>query len=165
MIGYHNDYYMKMYAEGTDFQNFVLKVLEEEFAWMIRAHNTDEEQVTIGENSAGFEVKYDKKFRDTGNLWIECQERSNTKLPYSPAGIFANDNAWLFIMGDYKTLYIFSKKQLKVECEKRRKIINHMDTSIGFLLPIKDADHLILHVININTKKEEYIKEETKNGT
>ena len=149
MIGKHTDYYMQQYAEGTEFQNFVLEVLKTEFNWLIRAHDTDEEQVTIGENSAGFEVKYDKKFRDTGNFWIECQERSNTKIPYSPSGIYANDNAWLFIMGDYKTLYIFSKKQLKIECSKRKQRINNMDTSVGFLLPIKEAEHLILHVIDI----------------
>lgn len=141
---------MEMYAQGTDYQNFVLEVLRLEFGWEIRAHNTDEEQVNIGENSAGFEIKYDKKFRDTGNLWIECQERSNNYIPYSPAGVFAKDNSWLFIMGDYQTIYIFSKKQLRIECEKRRKIINHMDTSVGYLLPIKEADHLVLHKIEIS---------------
>jgi hypothetical protein len=149
MLENQTPYYQKMYAEGTEYQNFVLEVLKKEYGWLITPHNTREEQFTIGENSAGFEVKYDKKFRATGNLWIECQERRTIYVPYSPAGIFRDDNAWLFIMGDYKTLYIFSKKQLRVECEKRRKIINHMDTSVGFLLPIKEADHLILHIIDI----------------
>jgi hypothetical protein len=157
MIGTHTDYYMDMYKQGTDFQNYVLEVLRIEFGWEIRAHHTDEEQVQIGENSAGFEIKLDKKFRQTGNFWIECQERSNKHIPYSPAGIFAKDNAWLFIMGDYETIYIFSKKQLRVECEKRKHIINNMDTSVGFLLPIKEAEHLILHKIDLNIKKTDII--------
>ena len=151
MIGKHTDYYMQQYKEGTDFQNFVLEVLKKEFSWVIRAHDTDEEQVNIGENSAGFEIKFDKKFRDTGNFWIECQERSNVNIPYSPSGIFTDDNAWLFIYGDYKTLYIFSKKQLQNECKNRKQRINNMDTSVGFLLPIKESDNLILKVIEINT--------------
>ncbi len=147
MIGKHTDYYMDMYKQGTDYQNFVLEVLKNEFGWEIRPHNTDEEQVNIGENSAGFEIKLDKKFNKTGNLWIELQERSNKHIPYSPSGVFAKDNAWIMIIGSYETIYIMSKRQLQIESEKRRHVINNMDTSVGFLLPIKEADHLILHKI------------------
>lgn len=144
------EYYNSMLSEGIQYQEFVTDQLYKLYGWKIKNYNTFKEQIEIGENSVGFEIKYDKKFNSTGNLWIECKERTHIYKDYVESGIFRKDNTWLIFQGDYNRIFIFSKFQLQFESKRRQHRENRMKTSIGFLLPIKEAEHLILHTIIIN---------------
>ena len=91
-----------------------------------------------GENKAGIEIKFDRKFRETGNFYIETAEKADPKNKnYVPSGIYRNDNTWLYIIGDYQNIYVFSKEQLKKVKDKFKQV--ETPTSRGFLLPVEGA--------------------------
>jgi len=96
-----------------------------------------EEQNSIGESLQGFEVKFDDMLHKTGNLWIEIAEKTNpNNEEYVSSGVFRKDNTWVYIIGDRKELFVFSKKLLKRFAESGKFEIreNNMKTSRGFLL-------------------------------
>jgi len=96
----------------------------------------------------GAEIKRDGKFRETGNLYIETAEKSNPDNPaYAASGIYRQDNSWLFVIGDEKTIYIFSTKYLRL-LEKRYQR-KQKPTSIGFLMPIEEADRYCIRKIDL----------------
>ena len=96
------------------------------------------------ENYQGIEIKYQPRFKNQENrgLYIEVGEkRHETNKEYVPSGIMRNDKAWLFLMGNYETLYLFSKKVLRSLYEGVYKAeVKDYSTSRGFRLPIEKAD-------------------------
>lgn len=144
------NYYGQMLEKGLTYQKFVTQYYLDEFD-MFFVDYSPKDQIK-GENSIGFEIKYDMKMETTGNVWIETHERSDIIKPHFPSGILREDNTWIYIIGNYKIAYIFSKEQLKrryLPIITDRKL-NKMQTSYGFLLSILEADeeHLILKEIN-----------------
>ena len=92
----------------------------------------------------GWEIKYDRKFRETRNLYIEVEEKTNkNNKNFVNSGIFRVDNTWLYIIGDYKTIYILSKTQLQRCYKKNRYKIVQTLTSIGMLIPILVVDKFL----------------------
>ncbi len=96
------------------------------------------------ENYQGIEIKYQPRFKNQENrgLYIEVGEKRHKKNKnYVPSGIMRNDKAWLFLMGNYETLYLLSKKVLRAVYEEtyKEKTKNY-STSQGFRLPIKEVD-------------------------
>jgi hypothetical protein len=77
---------------------------------------------------------------NTGNLYIEYEEKAVPRPgPYAKAGIERADNTWLYVIGDYNTIFIFAKRllvQLK-DCGRYRQVTT--PTSRGYLLPLADA--------------------------
>jgi len=138
-VSEYDRYYERMLEEGLEFQDEVSKQLWE-MGIILKSYLSRSYQYSIGENMFGAEIKYDKKFRETGNLYIETAEKSNPyKSEYVKSGVYRNDNAWLYIIGDKELFYIFSSKHLKM-LEANCKTVT-TSTSQGFLLPIKDAQH------------------------
>lgn len=136
----YNEYYAAKLKEGEHYQDFVVEELYKAGLPII-SYSSKKYQCEIGENKAGIEIKNDQKFRQTGNFYIEVAEKSNPdKKEYSPSGIYRDDNTWLYIIGDYQSIYIFSKKQLQFLFQQHTKREVVTPTSKGFLLPIKDAD-------------------------
>ena len=107
-------------------------------------------QKTYGESRAGIEIKYDLRFRETGNLFIEFAERHNKNVNMKPAGICGK--GWGFCIGDYHKIWLFSMTMLKLLHANRSKyrVVEH-DTAKGFLLPVEDADK---HAIFLITEGE-----------
>jgi hypothetical protein len=96
----------------------------------------------------GAEIKRDGKFRETGNLYIETCEKSHPDKPsFTPSGIHRKDNSWLFVIGDEKTVYIFSTKYLQM-LEKRYKPVEKA-TSKGFLMPLNQAEKYCIRRIDL----------------
>lgn len=147
------DYYKEMLEKGLIYQDFVVERLYD-IGLPIISYSSKKYQNLIGENKCGFEIKFDDKFKDTGNLYIEIAEKSNySNVSFIPSGIYRNDNTWLYIQGNYEKIFIFSKKQLillhKNEINKFKKI--EILTSKGFLIPAKHAeDVLAIKIINID---------------
>lgn len=135
----YNNYYKEQLKEGQEYQDFVGDILYSHGIPII-SYGSKKYQIERGENKIGIEIKYDKKFKDTGNLYIELKEKSNPKNEnYINSGINRDDNTWLYVIGDYKTIFVFGKKMLYYLSKKYKEIENNTKTSKGFLLPIADA--------------------------
>ena len=65
-----------------------------------------------GENKFGLEIKHDMKLSETGNIYIEYQERLNNTLPWTNSGILKIDNSRYWIIGSSSEYYIFLKQKL-----------------------------------------------------
>ena len=97
----------------------------------------------------GAEIKNDERFRQTGNLYIEVAEKSNPdKLNYTPSGIMRADNSWLYVIGDIKTVWIFSTKYLVMLKDRYSKI--QTPTSIGHLMRMDAADKYAIRKIELD---------------
>ena len=140
-FNYSENYYNQL-QEGQKFQDYCAYVLQTKLSIGVINFQSKEYQFKFGENMQGVEFKFDNLFQNTGNLWIEVEERTNPELNYSNSGILRKDNSWLYCIGDYRVLYIFSKKFLaNLYNSKRYEVIeNNLMTSKGFLLPKTDAD-------------------------
>jgi len=140
-FSYSENYYNQL-QEGQKFQDYCAYVLQTKLSIGVINFQSKEFQFKFGENMQGVEFKFDNLFQNTGNLWIEVEERTNPELNYSNSGILRKDNSWLYCIGDYRVLYIFSKKFLaNLYNSKRYEVIeNNLMTSKGFLLPKTDAD-------------------------
>jgi hypothetical protein len=126
-------YYTDKLAEGQKFEEYIKKVFFERFTIYLD-FTGKENQIKIGETLQGIEVKFDNKYKETGNVYIEVAEKTNPDNPeYVKSGIYREDNTWLYVIGDYQTLYMFSKKHLKLLKDKCQSVIT--PTSMGFLVP------------------------------
>lgn len=138
---YQETHYKPRLAEALEFQDYVAEKLYETGLPLFN-YASKKYQCERGENKLGVEIKKDKKFNSTRNLWIEVSEKSDpSKECYVTSGIRRNDNTWLYVIGDEQVIFIFPKRFLVKLLESNRyKIIeNGTKTSKGFLLPEKDA--------------------------
>lgn len=135
------EYYVKKLGEGIEYQDFIVDNIDVP----ITVFSSRIYQATKGESKCGIEIKHDRLFRSTGNLYIETAEKSNAlNNNYVQSGIYRCDNTWLWIIGDYTTAYFLSKIQL-IALDKHTLNGKHIferkitATSQGFLLPIETA--------------------------
>lgn len=149
---YANGYYGAMFEEGLEFQDFVALALCQR-GLVIVGYASRRFQCERGENMLGAEIKRDGNFRRTGNLYVETAEKAHPSRPsFSPSGIYRRDNSWLFVIGDEQTLWIFPTKYLRRLCEKfgedRWRAVK-TETSVGRLVPLRDADAYCIRRIDI----------------
>jgi len=132
--------YKEKFEAGIQYQDWVIERLYD-VGLPVISYSSKKYQNLIGENKAGLEIKFDRNWIKTGNLYIEIAEKSNANnLNYIDSGIFRNDNTWLYLIGDYTKIFILSKKFLKILFEKKKYREVSNCTSKGFLLPVKDAE-------------------------
>jgi hypothetical protein len=75
-------------------------------------------------------------------------EKSNAdNVNFINSGIYRNDNTWLYIIGNYKILFIFGKSTLKLMYKSKRYREVEIPTSKGFLVPKVDAEKYALKII------------------
>ncbi len=110
-------------------------------------------QNKCGENLLGAEIKRDGRFRETENLYIEIAEKSHPdKEAFVDSGIKRQDSSWLFVIGDEKTIYIFSTKYLQLLCHRYKPVEGN--TSKGYLMPVDDAEKYCIRKIDLKTESE-----------
>jgi hypothetical protein len=144
---YNNGYYNDKLQQGLEFQDVITRELYQR-GIVIVGYASRKHQNEDGENLLGAEIKRDGKFRETGNLYIEVSEKAHPdRENYTPSGIKRKDNSWLFVIGDEKTVYIFSTKYLLM-LEDRYKHVTK-PTSNGFLIPVEDAEKYCIRKIEI----------------
>lgn len=146
-------YYREQLSCALEYQDFVAEQLYS-IGLPLFNYASKKYQVERGENKLGVEIKHDKQFRTTGNFWIEVSEKSHpNRKEYFPSGINRSDNTWLYVIGDYNEIFIFSKSfLLKISKTKHYKIIpNKTGTSLGFLFPRCDAEKYAAKIIRIGT--------------
>jgi hypothetical protein len=134
--------YMGNLDEAKDFEDFVFDTLMHERKLVCGGYKSRHYQTLHGESLNGVEVKLDREFRKTGNVWIETQERPSVDHEYKPAGIYHESDPWLFVIGDYSTLWAIASQSLRLihEANVCPEKENRTRTSRGFLLPVCKAD-------------------------
>jgi hypothetical protein len=131
------DYRAKL-KKGEEYQDFVYDLLYR-FGLPCVHFSSRKLQIDRGENITGIEIKFDDRYQETGNLWIEYAEKADKKNKrFVNSGILRPDNTWLYAIGNYEMLFVLSKKHLVLLMDKERyRNIKHLRiaTSKGYLLP------------------------------
>ena len=153
MSGAYSKYYRQQLQNGQLFQDFVVDFCWTHLGLAVVQYNSKVYQQAVGESRTGVEIKFDMKFKNTRNLWIEVAEKARPRPgAYAESGINRSDNTWLYCIGDYDKFYIFAKVFLVALAQSGRYRIleNGTKTSEGYLLPEKDADKYAAAVLTPN---------------
>lgn len=151
-----NEQFQKDLKRGEEYQKFIEEIFREKLGIVFSCYTTKSEQMRYGENRAGWEIKYcspkwiGRNGKPSGNIFIETEAKNKDNTRYIPGGINKEDNAWLFIVGDYDDIWIFSKKMLKTISHNKMIINNSMGTAKGFLLNSEEIENYSIHHIKIN---------------
>lgn len=149
--GSYEAYRCQKLQSGQRYQDFVVDLLFERRGLAVVQYTSAEYQMKSGESRTGVEIKHDEKYHASGNLWIEVAEKARPRYgDYAPSGIYRADNSWLYVIGDYRTVFAFAKAHLcGLAMSGRYKVIeNRTATSRGFLLPDADARRYAAFVID-----------------
>lgn len=71
-----------------------------------------EQQYHKGETAAGIEIKFDKKSMETGNYYIEYQERMHSKSVWVDSCILKRDDTKFYLCGTINKFMIFERAWL-----------------------------------------------------
>lgn len=66
-----------------------------------------------GETAAGIEIKCDMKLQETGNVYIEYQERITKDGEWVDSGILKKDETRYFLIGTVEKFYILPRTKLQ----------------------------------------------------
>lgn len=132
--------YMANLAEAKDFEDFVFDTMLHGRRLVVGGYKSRHYQTLYGESLTGVEVKFDKRFRTSGNLFIETSETHHESAVLRPSGIYHDSDPWLIVIGDYATLWAIATTTLRLEHQSGRFQERPTATSRGFLLPLADAD-------------------------
>ena len=102
--------YQALLIKGEKYQDFIKNQLNK-IGIQITYTTTRTEQF-ISESKEGIEIKFDDQMKNTGNIYLEFMERSDTKYGWTDSGFKKKDNTWLIIIGDYTEAFFFSKETL-----------------------------------------------------
>jgi hypothetical protein len=151
----YDDYRKNKIESGLLYQDFIVDLMLTVLRFPVTTYSSRLYQTTIGEGPAGVEIKHDEQFARTGNLWIEVGEKAKPRPgAYVPSGIFRDDNTWLYIIGDYDTVFVFAKALLQTISHRYDLRENHTRTSQGFLLRDDIARRLAVRVLAPNAEQK-----------
>ena len=150
--------YQDSYEKGVEYQDYIVKQLYQVGIPLVCF--TSRKYQREGENIAGFEIKFDDRMRETGNVYFETAEKTDAgNKDFMASGIFRNDNTWLYVIGDYDTVYICGKAHLRHVYEREREKeesfarFTGTETSQGMLLPQKYVEEqLAVKTLKIKPK-------------
>jgi hypothetical protein len=132
-----NDYYTQQLAIGQAYERYILEQLRAE-GRVVESHATAALQLARGDLSVAgqdLEVKFDRLFASTGNLYIETAEKRDASRDYwTPSGVCASSAAIWYGIGDYRDFFLFKRVTLRDVARTARPIEIAMKTSRGFLL-------------------------------
>lgn len=139
-------YYDDKLAEGQEYQDFICDRLMRGYGICVGQYGSRKYQYEVGESASGIEIKYDKRMRETGNVYFEVAEKSNAdNAEYVESGVRRKDNTWLYLIGDYSEALMFSKEQVLKSIyathdgfrEKNGIRRRQTATSIGYTFPVE----------------------------
>lgn len=141
--------YKKQLAEGKKYEKYIKEQLYLKRHLQLDIIDDELEQYSIGETKQGYEIKYDKRFQETGNLYIEYAEKTNAQnYKFVESGIFRKDNTHTWIIGNYKEAFMFLKKSLQTIYSNGNAYRVETDTSKGILLNKELIDKYSIDYIN-----------------
>ena len=132
-----------VFEDGLKYQDFIVDLLLKELGIAVSNYASKYYQHNYGESRQGIEIKLDARISDTGNVSIEVAEKSRASNElWIPSGIMRADNTWLYVQGNYKTVFIFGKKTMQQLYLARYadKVWTPKPTIRTFLLPVPEAD-------------------------
>jgi hypothetical protein len=134
---------------GHEYEDFVQHVLWER-GIVVMLNRSARYQWRHGEGLGGIEVKLDRKFRESGNLYIETAERrtSDGRSAWRPCGPYDNPAPRMLAIGDYQTIYLLSVRWLfwvEPRCEHHEG-----KTQKGYKLPVQSASRGAIEVIEVD---------------
>lgn len=139
----HDQYRTRTMEDARLYQDFVMMQFIRKWSLVIQVFSSQHCQYKLGESLQGYEIKFDAKYANTGNLWIEVSEKAFPRDgDYAPSGIFRSDNSRWYVIGDFDTIFVFRKKDLQEASTRYPHRENDKKTSVGFLLPSQDAYQL-----------------------
>lgn len=136
---------------GVEFQDFVIELLANRLGLVLSIFQSKKYQYNMGETVQGVEIKYDARSTgdctyyendQTDNVVIEIGEKTNKgNLEFVNSGILRGDNTWIYIVGNYHQIWIFSKKMLLLlyKSGRYREVVT-LPTVKNMMLPVLDAD-------------------------
>lgn len=138
------------FSEGLEFQDFVCDCLARRHI-ILQNHCSKKYQLDVGENLQGFEIKLDTRCTETGRLSIEIAEKSDARFSsWTPSGIYRNDNAWLYIQGNYEVIFIFAVNWLRrYHAAKRPQEHESYGTVRKFYISVREATICAVKVIDL----------------
>ena len=151
------EYYQKQLADGQLYQDFAVDCCWSILGLAVVQYGSKLYQHQVGESRTGVEIKHDKRYAETGNLYIEVGEKASIRNgEHAASGIERGDNSWLYLIGDYNTIFVFSKRLLQQlhKCGKYEVFEISMKTSRGFLLPGEDAEKYAAQIMYPNAEKK-----------
>lgn len=150
-------YYEQCLHDGLEFQDFAVATVYREWGLPIVTYASKATQCAVGESVTGVEMKLDRKWESSGNLYIETHERSRAEYGWSLGGILRRDNSWLYLIGNQAGFWLFAKRHLLVayqqtnsSSQRRYEQVETIPpgeskpTSRGFLLPLRRAETLAI---------------------
>jgi hypothetical protein len=144
----YREYYKEKLEKGLEFQDFVTSLFFQIGIAVIQ-YSSRRYQFERGENSGGIEIKFDDRLDETGNLYIECAEKSHpNNFRFMPSGIYRLDNSWLYAIGNYRVVYVFLTRHLRWLHEKGYFAEKEIATSQGFIMPEAMAKKYAARVLN-----------------
>jgi hypothetical protein len=142
-----SDYYAEQLALAEAWERYIVARLRREGIPAER-HTTKEAQIGLGDMRIGpdhVELKLDQKFVETGNLFIEVNEKRRPEQEHwTASGIFASSCARWYGVGDYRDWFLFERVALRQLVRPERIITIKRATSQGFLL--RPAERVALMV-------------------
>ena len=133
---------------GNSFEDFVCDKLSE-MGINLRTYKSKDYQLGIGENKIGWEIKLDQGCMKYGHLSIEVGEKSrdDENLQWTRSGILRNDNAWLYIQGNFDCFWILFKPALKrYFLTNKFQLDKKFGTILTFYLDFDIADQLGMRI-------------------
>ena len=119
--------------EGLEYQDYVATILGKK-GIVISVYSSYKYQQQA-ESLQQVEIKLDKTYKRSGNLFIEVEEGERKRKVL--------DESKIYIVGDYDTIYIFATRHLKQYlAERKPSILTANKTVKGFLLNPKDIEKL-----------------------
>jgi hypothetical protein len=151
------DYRKNKMEAGFVYQDFIVDLCWQTIGLAICQYVSKAYQFNVGESRTGVEIKHDMKYAETGNLYIETAEKARPRAgDYVPSGIYREDNTWLYIIGDYDTVFIFSKVLLRAlhKGNRYREVEINLKTSKGYLLPDDHAKKYSSCILRPNSSEK-----------
>tara|TARA_S200000501_G_C20603886_1_gene647124 strand:+ start:303 stop:794 length:492 start_codon:yes stop_codon:yes gene_type:complete len=148
----YTKYYMQKLEEGKKYEKFIKQELYIKKQLTLNLCGNKEQQINIGENLEGIEIKFDNKKNIYKNIYIELQEKTNKNNTYwVNSGILRKDNTHSWIIGDYQEAFIFWKFHLK-QLYKNNLYLKEVSTktSRGFLLNTEMQNKYCLNKLIFN---------------
>lgn len=155
--GGYEKYRKSKMESGLFFQDFVVDTLFNLMSFPIVQYTSREYQITVGESRQGVEIKHDENYVKTGNLYIEVGEKARPRAgDYFPSGIYRDDNSWLYVIGDFNTIFVYGVRLLRMLAGKPGYSIIEIGTktSKGFLLRGQDTEKYALAVVRPNAEEK-----------
>jgi len=139
---------------GKKYEDFVMSVLWDNHIVCL-PHRSRYYQWEFGENQQGIEIKEDRKFSTTGNLFVETRERRTTdeSSSWRPCGIYDDPPPRLYCIGDYSTIYLLPVSVLRWMAEAGRfghQVANGTGTAYGYLVPTVTATKFAVDIFTPN---------------